>query len=61
MTTRRNLLTPEQKLKLANKIRRIVEDEYPQETFDGQDEALALALIALTNARYARDLLGTAG
>lgn len=58
--TRRNPLTPEQKLKLADDIRRLVEDEYPAETFDGQEEAVMLALMAMTATSYPLTLLGAA-
>jgi hypothetical protein len=60
MSARRNTLTPEQRLALADQIRQLIEDQYPQETFDGQEEALVLALIALTSTGYAKDLLGAA-
>ena len=61
MNHRKQCLTPEQRLKLADQIRQLVEDQYPAETFDGQDEALAIALVAMTGARNAGALLGAGG
>lgn len=51
------LMNPYQRLKLAEEILKLIENEYPQGEFEGQDETLALALTALTNVNYARQLL----
>ncbi|MFA6312346.1 MAG: hypothetical protein WC681_12765 [Sterolibacterium sp.] len=56
--TRRQRLTPKQRLNLATDILRLVESRYARKAFEGQDEALGLALIAMTSARDARELLG---
>lgn len=46
-------LTANEKIELANKIVAMVEQHYPGEQFDGQEEALVLALIAITSTEYA--------
>lgn len=50
-------LTAEQRLDLAKDIIQLIFNKYPSEKYEGQNEALAIAHSALTNAFYKTTLV----
>lgn len=58
-TPRPQVMTPREKLELADAVLGHVERLFPAADYAGQEEGLALALIALVGGAYhARDLVG---
>ena len=49
-------LTPQQKLQLADDIEQLIASHYPLDHYSGQEDALAIALMAVTNLAFVRRL-----
>lgn len=60
MSNKYVVLSAEQKLVLATEILSFIETKHSTDSSAGLDEALAIALSAMTSLAYARTLLGTA-
>lgn len=50
-------MTAEQKLGLAIEVVNLIEETYPIEQFDGQADALVMAIQAITSVNFSRTVL----